>query len=46
MIGSAFGAALPTVSVAAVADVHPAMIDPMVIANATSNLLLFFWAIL
>jgi hypothetical protein len=27
MIGSAFGAALPTVSVAAVAGVHPAMID-------------------
>jgi hypothetical protein len=35
--GSAFGAALPTVSVAAVAGVHPAMIDPMVIANAASN---------
>src|SRR5499433_440389 len=37
MIGSAFGAALPTVSVAAVAGVHPVMIDPMVIANAASN---------
>src|SRR5262245_6777374 len=37
MIGSAFGAALPTVSIAAVAGVHPAMIDPMVIANAASN---------
>src|SRR5262245_62930268 len=46
MIGSAFGAALPTVSVAAVAGVHTATIDPMVIANATSNLLLFFWAFL
>src|SRR6516164_11056556 len=37
MIGSAFGAALPTMSVAAVADVHPVMIDPLVIANAASN---------
>jgi hypothetical protein len=37
MIGSAFGAALPTVSIAAVAGVHPVMIDPMVIANAPSN---------
>src|SRR5215471_14083043 len=37
MIGSAFGAALPTVSVAAVTGVHPVMIDPMVIANAASN---------
>ena len=37
MIGSAFGAALPTVSVAAVAGVHPVMIDPIVIANAASN---------
>jgi len=37
MIGSAFGAALPTMSVAAVAGVHPAMIDPMAIANAASN---------
>src|SRR5262249_26033113 len=35
MTGSAFGAALPTVSVAAAAGVHPAMIDP--IANAASN---------
>jgi hypothetical protein len=37
MIGSAFGAALPTVSVAAVAGVQPAITDPMVIANAASN---------
>src|SRR5215813_13723374 len=37
IIGSAFGAALPTVSVAAEAGVHPVMIDPMAIANAASN---------
>jgi hypothetical protein len=35
MIGSAFGAALPTVSDAAVAG--PAMIDPMATANAASS---------
>src|SRR5262245_39673315 len=37
MIGSAFGAALPTVSEAAVDGIDPPMIDPRAIAHAASN---------